>query len=283
MNRVMHVLNLNIILFHLWVQAAVDRAAAKDKDMSELAKGLLEVQHAGQAREEEANMLRKAAESKAAKMDHLCTEARHEISVLRHDKDLMTKSLENTKTELRTAEDLNVTLKGEIAEQKSDITSQISQVHMERELRARAEVNVEEERRERISCSAQMVAMTQEHARIEAKLKEENVGLGRHWREKLDVQVNALNDKEELRLEAKQIISGLEAELNSLKKSLSDQKNMANARNAEEIGKLTGEINVLKERLKAEHHRTTSVSTASAEQVAGLEAQIREGHVERRR
>uniref|UniRef100_A0A7S4JBW0 Kinesin motor domain-containing protein n=1 Tax=Odontella aurita TaxID=265563 RepID=A0A7S4JBW0_9STRA len=264
-------------------QTATDRATSKDRDMSELAKGLREVQQSGQAREEEANALRKAAEAKAAEMEHQNTELRHEISVLTHDKDLAAETIEVVKREIANSEEIIAKLKAEIAEMKSDMTSASSQAQMEKELRARAEQNVEEERRERIACSAQMVAMTQEHARVQAQLKEENVGLERRWREKVEVQRDSLDEKDEAILKSKQIISGLEAERDSLKEAMKDQKNMVNAKSAEDIGQLMGEINVLKERLKAEEQKSKFVSVAGAEKVAALEATIREGQAERRR
>lgn len=264
-------------------QAAADRAASKDRDMSELAKGLREVQQSGQGREDEANALRKAAESKAAEMEHQYTEARHEIAVLTHEKETMSETLDSVKKELAIAEDTVAKLKAEIAEMRADMTSASAQAQMEKELRARAEQNVEEERRERIACSAQMVAMTQEHARVQAQLKEENVGLERHWREKVEAQRNSMDQKDEDLLESKQVISGLEAERDSLKEAMKDRKNMVNAKSVEEIGQLMGEINVLKERLKAEEEKSKFVSVTGAEKVAALEGQIREGQAERRR
>jgi len=264
-------------------EAASKRAIEKDRDMSELMKGISDIQRSGQEREVEANASRKAAEEKSAELESIVAKIRGENSMLEYEKCSLKESLEHAKAELAAAEGSIHKLKAEISADRSGITSLESKLEIERELRSRAEDKESEERRERVACSAQMVAMTQEHARVEAQLKESNEGLERQWREKLAAQMEVFKKKENELLEEKEINTALEGELTSLKQALNDEKNKENAKSAEEIGRLNGEINVLKERLKAESEKSMSLGQATAEQVAALEAQIREGQAERRR
>jgi chromosome segregation ATPase len=174
-------------------------------------------------------------------------------------------------------------LKVELQTQKSEASAHSSELQFERELRARADQKEQEERQERIALTAQMMAMTQEHAREEAKLKETNESLERQWRETTEDNVRSLNKKDETISRLTETISGLEGERDSLKDALNDKKTMANAATLEEIGRLNGEINAMKERLRSEERRTISLGNARADQIQELEAQIREGLAERRR
>jgi len=264
-------------------EAAAARVAAKDRDMSELMKGLGDIQRSGQAREEEAKTLKKAAEEKAAELDRLLAESRGETSVLTHEKNTLMQSLENCKMSLAAAESSVDILKKEIQDYKSKCNTHDATLQVEKELRHRAEEMEQEERRERIAYSAQMVAMTKEHVKVEAALKEANESLERNWREKVQSEKNLVLEKENALAEVKEQVAGLEGERMSLFKELSDKKTMADAQSVEEIGRLNGEINVLKERLKEADRRQTVFGQESQERVRQLEEQLREGQAERRR
>jgi len=264
-------------------ESACARVASKDRDMSELMKGLGDIQKSGQAREEEANKLRKDAEMKSSELDKNVTELKGEISMLIHSKEVTEDILKSTKAETVRSEEAMFELKSNIEEIKKDLISQSSQLQLEKELRGRSDQKEQEERNERIALSAQMVAMTKEHAQVEAQLREGNESLDRKWNERLEHHNKSFSFKEKELSEAKEIIARLEAEIESLKQALSDQKSIAHAKSAEEISRLKGEINFMKERSRTEEKRRFSVGVVNAQQVKHLESQVVECQSERRR
>ena len=246
-------------------------------------KGLSDIQRSGQAREEEANKLRKDAESKAADLERSLVEAKGEIAMLTHEKSSLKENLDANKQELLEADKLMDNLKREVDKMKSDVNNQMSKLQLEKELRARSDEKEQQERNERIALSAQMVAMTKDHAQIEAQLREANEALDCKWQEKLETQNHLFKLKDDELSEAMETIAGLEGEITSLKQALNEQKSIAHAKSAEEISRLKGEINVLKERMKLEEQRALSAGVASKEHVKKLESQIIECQSERRR
>ena len=132
-----------------------------------------------------------------------------------------------------------------------------------KELRSCAEENELEERNEWIAYSAQMVAMTKDHAETGVLLKDKNETLERQWRERFESQRELCNQKEIDLIHVKEIVTGLDAEKKKLIDALNDMKR--DTVGIEEIGILNGEINMLKERLKAAELKVIEVSTASAE------------------
>lgn len=264
-------------------EAAVARAASKDRDMSELMKSLGNIQRSGQAREEEAKTLRKDAEEKALTLDHLLAKSRGELSVMMHEKATLTLALDDAKREINILVSSADILKKEILECKEGCSTYLANLQVEKELRARAEDKEQEERRERIAYSAQMMAMTKEHTNIEAHLKEANESLDRQWREKNDTQKEKFEKKDDELKHAKEIITGLEGERKSLIEELNEKKTLADAKSVGEIGRLNGEINVLKQRLIESGRRADDFDQANNENMRKLEAQLRDGHTERRR
>mmetsp|Transcript_43528 Transcript_43528/g.52199 ORF Transcript_43528/g.52199 Transcript_43528/m.52199 type:complete len:90 (-) Transcript_43528:1595-1864(-) len=65
-------------------------------------------------------------------------------------------------------------LTAEILELTASEKMKVSELHLEKQLRIRSEEKEREERHERVALSAQMIAMTKEHAVTEARLKAEN-------------------------------------------------------------------------------------------------------------
>ena len=264
-------------------EAVVSRYNSKQSDMSELMKGLSDIQKTGQEREEKANALRMAAEDKAAEMEVLLTEARGENSIMAHEKKTLQDNLNKCLVDISSLEMTISVLKEEIQSHKEQYNSTETTLQVEKELRARAEAKEKEERNERIALSAQMMAITKEHAQIEAHLRELNESQERHWQEKLD-NTNARSTKKDQELsDLKETITSLEGERKSLMEALGTKKSMADAKNVEEIGRLNGEINVLNSRLTESEQRATSFGQLSAEQIKELQNQLREGQAERRK
>lgn len=263
--------------------AAVSRSNSKDSDMSELMKGLGDIQRSGQEREEKANSLRMAAEDKAAEMEVLLTEAKGKNSVLEHEKITLKENLDKCISDISSLEQNVTILKKEIQSHKEEYNSKETNLQVERELRGRAEAKEKEERNERIALSAQMVAMTKEHAQVEAHLKELNDSLERQWQEKLATEKERIALQEEELSTMKETIASLEGERDSVMEALNAKENMEKAQNVEEIGRLNGEINVLNRRLAEAEERAISSGQLSAEQIKSLQDQVREGQKERRK
>ena len=264
-------------------KAAEERAAAKDRDLSELAKGLQQMQQSGLAREEEEKELRKTAEEKASDMERLYTEARHDISVIETEKCSLAKLLETTKSSLANAENVIRKIKDDIAQQKAAAASLRSQIDVEKELRIRAEEVADEERRERVAASAQMVAMTQESAMAEAAWIERSHSTEKQLRQQNKCQESALKDIEAELGKAKEAVSSLKGERESLKRALNEEQNSAQTRNVEEVGRLMVEISALKKRLEAEEERESKAGDVTRTRLLLLEEQLRESQAERNR
>ena len=251
--------------------------------MSELMKGLGDIQRSGQLREEEANNARKEAELKAVELERKLEKIQGQFSLLTQEKTMMADSFDNIKNENVEKQEQIKVFKEEIENLKLDVNNQSNQLQLEKELRIRADEKEREERTERIALSAQMVAMTKDHAHVEAQLKEANDALERKWRDKMEEEGKRYEQKEKELSDSKETVAGLEGELESLRQMLNDKKSLADAKNAEEISRLKGEINILKERLEVEKQRAYSAGVVSAEQLVKLQEEIRKGQSERRR
>merc|ERR1712038_1358069 len=264
-------------------EAANARAESKDKDMSELMKSIREMQSSGQNREEEANKLRREAEAKVAELEKTLAVTRGELNVFTHEKSSLKDSLETMKGEKADALEKLNELKEKMEVIKTDLNDTSSQLALEQELRSRSELKEREERNERIALSAQMVAMTKDHAQMEMQLNEAKDVLEAKWRKQLDSKDEIYQEKVEELAEARETVVGLNGEIESLKVSMQQEKSVAMDEAAREVNKFVAEINVMKERIKMEEQKAMDSSAASEKKVVLLEQQIREGQAERRR
>jgi len=262
---------------------AKEAAASKDIALRDLMKGLSDIQRSSQVREDEANSLRKQAESKSSDLEIVLADLNGKNTFVTHEKVALEESINTMEKELKQEGEMINTLKVEVNILKQDINSSTSQLQLEKELRAQSCQKEREERNERIALSAQMVAMTKEHAEIEVMLKESLSSTIRQYEEKLDNKDILFSEKEKESSDHQEGIARLEAEILSLKQALNDEMTMAQAKSAEVISGLKGEINMLKERMKIAEHKSLSVGAATAEQVENFETEISECHAERRR
>jgi len=264
-------------------EASSSRAAAKDKDMSELMKSIRDIQTTGQSREEEANNLRRDAESKVSGLETKLAVTTGELNVYTHEATSLQENLDSAKEERGIAITSLEALKAKVDNLKSDLNSTTSNLTLEKELRSRSDQKEREERNERIALSAQMVAMTKEHAQMESHLNDAKEVVEGKWRKKLDVHDEQYQGKEAELAKTRETIVGLNGEIGALKVSLQNEKSVAVNEVAGEASKLTAEINILKERIRAEEVKAMKNGLASESMVASLEAQLREGQTERRR
>ncbi len=264
-------------------EAAVSRAASKDKDMTDLMKSINEMQASSKAREEEANNMRREAEKKVSELEKAVAVTKGELNVFNHERSTLKETLDTAKSERLAALKSLDDMKSQVDDIKTELNATQSQLTLEKELRSRSEQKEREERNERIALSAQMVAMTKEHAHMETSLNEAKEVEESKWRKELENQERKFEAKEQELVQAGERIAGLNGEIEALKEALLKEKSAAVAENAEEMSKLNAKINVLQEKLKAEEYRNEANGIASQEKVEKLEAQIREGQKERRR
>jgi len=264
-------------------EASSSRAATKDKDMSELMKSIREIQTSAQSREEEANNQRREAESKVSGFETQLAVTRGELNVFTLEKSSLQENLDSAKDERGTALKSLEDLKLRVEDLKTELNTTTSNLTLEKELRARSDLKEREERNERIALSAQMVAMTKEHAQMESHLNDAKEVVDGKWRKQVVLQDEQYAEKEAELAETREACVGLNGEIEALKVSLQNEKSVAVNEAAEEASKLTAEINILRERLNAEEIKTMKSGKASEKIVASLEAQLREGQAERRR
>jgi Chromosome segregation ATPases len=264
-------------------EAAATRAASKDKDMTDLMKSIQEIQAQAQRREEEANKQRRQAEAKVSELEKALAVTKGELNVFNHERSTLKDTLDSAKQERLAAMKNLEEMKKHVDELKADLNSTMSQLTLEKELRARSEQKEREERNERIALSAQMVAMTKEHAHMETTLNESKSIMEAKWRKEVEAEAHKLDAKQKELDAANERIVGLMGEIEALKLALKDEKNAAHAENAEEMSKLASEIEILKERLRSEEMRSREMGITSQSKVEELEKTIREGQAERRR
>lgn len=264
-------------------EAAASRANAKDKDMTDLMKSIKDVQDAAHLREEEANKHRRTAEMKVSELEKALAVTKGELNVFNHERSTLKETLDSARQERLSAIKSLDDIKEQVDDLKAELNTANSQLTLEKELRARSEQKEREERNERIALSAQMVAMTKEHAMMETTLSESKDVMETKWRKKLEAQEEKYEEKEKDIVLLNERIAGLQGEISALKDALKDEKNLAAAENAEEMSKLRSEIEIMKERLRAEELKGLALGASSAEKVLELEKTIREGQSERRK
>jgi len=255
---------------------ALKKSEARDRDMSELTKGISDIQRSGLERENEIQNLRKEAEAKAAKAEKIAAETREQFLSLSYEKKSLEQELKALKSAITDHESTIHSLHQDLARAQTEIA-------LEKELRSKAEEKENDERSERIALSAQIVAVTQDHAQSEAKLREAMEIMERDLCQK---HREATEEAQEVASELESAldkITVLESQHKSLREALSEQTTVVLATKEEEIGRLKGEVKVLKERLKCEEDKLHSVGLTSEARVNELEDLIRQGEHERRK
>lgn len=263
--------------------SAEQRARSKDKDMTELMKSIGEMQATSKAREEEANTQRREAEKKVSALEQSVAVTKGELNVFNHERSTLKDTLDTAKSERLAALKSLDDMKDQVDELKTDFNATKSQLTLEKELRSRSEQKEREERNERIALSAQMVAMTKDHARMESSITEAKEADEGKWRKEFEKQEEKLKEKEAELEEAGQKIAGLTGEIEALKSALQSEKSSAVAENAEEMSKLKAEIHILHSKLQADAMKNQASGMATQQKVDKLEQQLREGQAERRK
>jgi len=266
-------------------EIASERAISKDKDMSDLMRTIGSIQRAGEEREAKAQELQKQAESKAALLESSLVSIKAEHASLDSEMKKLQENTEHYKKELLRAEEYILELKGREKIMKSDLNMAGAQLKVEKGLRTRSEQKEKEERTERIAMAAQLMAMAQDHARMEQHLKEADEVLERKWSDKMTEQKKLYDMRGNELGESHQTIAGLEGEIQALKQALNDHENgvLVSKNQTQELSQLKGEIIAAREKLKFEEERFRSVEKKYEQTVKELEAEIEQAEAERRR
>eukprot|EP00592_Proboscia_alata_P029468 CAMPEP_0194429668 /NCGR_PEP_ID=MMETSP0176-20130528/48595_1 /TAXON_ID=216777 /ORGANISM="Proboscia alata, Strain PI-D3" /LENGTH=936 /DNA_ID=CAMNT_0039243017 /DNA_START=206 /DNA_END=3016 /DNA_ORIENTATION=+ len=227
-------------------------SSQKDRDVMELMKSMGDVHKAAQCNIEEANKARQQAESKVSSNDQELSMSRSVNSKLTVEKNKLLESFTEMEEQTDKMSKENTNLRELLVTQSEEMESTAANLRVETEIRARAEIKEKEERNERISTSAQMVAMVREHAQSEACLKEQIAKSDATWEEKSKVLNDRIKVSEESLVGAKQQVLGLDSECSSLKDTLAKADNASEEENKKritEIAVLRGEVNVMTEKI----------------------------------
>jgi hypothetical protein len=258
-------------------------ADEKEKNFTQLMMSIGEIQRSGQGRESELKEGKKSAEEKLAKAERELVDANHEVDTLRKEKESLADAIEVARGKEKEISEELEDVKKELMDLKGQSGGMESQLKLEKELRARAEEKEKEEKNERIAVSAQMMAMTTEHAAKEQKVREEGERREAEYKERHKEMEGKVQAMEKTADEQGEKIKGLESERDALKDAMKGEEFKHNAASAEEIAALRGEVEVLKEKLANAELRSAAFGEKSAEDVGELERQLTLFKTERRK
>eukprot|EP00904_Undaria_pinnatifida_P003873 jgi/Undpi1/13487/HiC_scaffold_8.g03146.m1 len=152
---------------------------------------------------------------------------------------------------------------------------------VEKQARLRAETKEEDERRERISTTAQTAAIQQQHSK---EMETERLA-----RAKLETEASLKAQSatvEKAGLREKMVLAEerqleLEAEVRSLKAAVVDAQ--TNAEQLEEMSRAQGELDVVRHRLETLSREKEDVTVGASAKIEELEAKVLEGELQRRK
>ena len=233
---------------------------------------------------------RQSAEEKGGMKSELCF-LQNRVQVLEGERLLTISELAKTKEEINT---LNRELKQtadqvdtahsllKVKEQECNQLKESSMLlEVERELRARCESREDSERRERIAACAQLMA-TQTEFNSKVKIYEEKINFQISESEGIIKSLKSdISEKLEENRRQSDAIMGLESEIIQLK--LSNQNAQASLESIEQLGRVSGEVEVLRRRLREANESKTLESSVAADKIKELEELIRSGETQRRK
>ncbi|GMH96701.1 hypothetical protein TrST_g5295 [Triparma strigata] len=258
-------------------------ADEKEKNFTQLMMSIGEIQNSGQRREDEQKERTIKAELKLEESEKIVAASASTIATLTAEKTSLESSLSIAQEALKEANTTLAEVKAELASFKSDSSGLEAQLSLEKELRSRAEEKEKEEKNERIAVSAQMMAMTTEMTTKEAQIREEGEKKERELESKIVELQAKLEEKSTLCEERGEQIRGLESEKQSLREAMQSQEFQHAGASAEEIARLKGEVEVLKEKCRNAELRSAAFGEKSAEDVRELEDQLTKMKTERRK
>ena len=157
----------------------------------------------------------------------------------------------------------------------------VQQLEVTKKLLSILEVREEAERRERVACSAQLLATQTQCAYQIRELEEKMIAKTHTLQEEIRVLTTMRDTAVDDTRAQSDISVGLESEVKQLRHALHDASISSEA--IEELAKLKGECEVLKRRIREASERKEFEGSATADRMSELTEQMRLGEIQRRR
>lgn len=154
------------------------------------------------------------------------------------------------------------------------------QLEVEKELRALCELREENERRERTAVTGTMVAIQNECSQKMNTMELDLERATHKHQQEIQTLTVAKDDAIEQSKTAADQVMGMESEVASLKDALHHAS--ANHESVEKLGKVTGELEILRKRVRETTESQSIEQTMYIEKLRALEEQVRHGEVCRR-
>lgn len=155
------------------------------------------------------------------------------------------------------------------------------QLEIERELRAKSEIREDAERRERIAASAQLQAtQTDCNSRLEEQKQSLTCKIESLRLEVIQITQQRDESAEEVRRQA-DIVMGVENEVAQLRHALENAS--ANHESVEKLGRVTGELEILRRRMRETAETKEVEAAATFGRIKDLEEQVKSGEIQRRK
>jgi kinesin family protein C1 len=159
----------------------------------------------------------------------------------------------------------------------------VLQLEVERELRARSEVREEAERRERIATCAQLMAT---QAECGQRLREAETAAALEMQamknQVAELQRKGEEAKAEIEKQADRIM-GLESEDRQIRQALEQASATYDAEAVQQLGKVTGELEILRKRLREINESKDRDDSLAARKINELEEQLKAEEIHRRK
>jgi kinesin family protein C1 len=155
------------------------------------------------------------------------------------------------------------------------------QLEIERELRSRCEMREESERRERIAATAQALAIQSESARELREAKETYMMDELRFKNDIEQLSKQLDETQKEAKNSFEISAGLRKEIEQLHLALADAP--SNHESVEKLGRATGEIEVLRQKLADLTSHQEQKLTVDAQKFRDLEDKLKASEVSRRK
>jgi len=159
----------------------------------------------------------------------------------------------------------------------------VTQLAVEKELRARAELREDAERRERVAATAQAMALEGECS-LRIKAVEDQA---RNVVDSLNQQISQLQKEKEDALkdlhESIEMITGLDNEVKSLKESIDHVSASQEAHAVKELSRVTGELEIMRRRVKELSETQETHVMVEAKKIAEYEERLLASEKQRRK
>jgi len=271
------------------MQFTEGRISQKDQEIISLMKDLGEIRSTTHKSVDNSNKERHIAERKLSDLRHELDMVKSMNSKLQLENVGQKEAVENMQAELGTIKHESVDLIEKLQNKIEEHVDLKSKVEVESKLRTNAEHKEQQERTERIACSAQMVAMSKEHAQLEVDLRAEITSFGGESDKKIGQLEKKLYDRDEALKGANLRITGLKTELSSLKEVMRTVEGTNTntteemASREEEVAKLRGKIQILDSKITGAKDELESVITEKDGTIAEIVQKLHESQSEMRK